>query len=96
MQKGIRVMKGSVTVVKGRVEEAAGALTNNNRLRAKGRTDQTVGTLKQDAEKDVRKAKGFARKVLKKAKEVGQESVSKAKKLAAEVSVRPGKKPGRG
>ena len=82
-------MKGSITVLKGRVEEAAGALTNNNRLRAEGRTDQTVGHLKQDAEKGVRKAKGFARKVLKKAKEFGQESVAKAERLADEVSSRP-------
>ena len=32
-------MKGSVQVVKGRVEEAAGALVGNDKLRAQGRFD---------------------------------------------------------
>ena len=48
-------MKGSTKIVKGRIEEAAGALTGNDKLRAKGQTDQAVGHVKQAAEKGVRK-----------------------------------------
>ena len=72
-------MKGSIEVVKGRIEEAAGALTGNDKLRAEGRADQAVGHLKQEAEKGVRIAKVFARKVVDKAIDVGQEAVDKAK-----------------
>ena len=57
-------MKGSPQVVKGRVEEAAGALTGNDRLRAKGQTDQAVGRVKQAAETGVRKVKEAARKIV--------------------------------
>lgn len=32
-------MKGSTNVVKGRIEEAAGVLTGNDKLRVKGRKD---------------------------------------------------------
>jgi len=72
-------MKGSIEVVKGRIEEAAGALTGNDKLRAEGRADQAVGHLKLEAEKGVRAAKVFARKVVDKAIDVGQEAVDKAK-----------------
>ena len=47
-------MKGSVQVVKGRVEEAAGALAGSDKLRAKGRSDQSVGHIKHVVEKGVR------------------------------------------
>jgi len=57
-------MKGSVQVVKGRVEEAAGALVGNDKLRAKGRTDQSVGHLKQAVEKGVRKVEKSVGKIL--------------------------------
>lgn len=49
-------MKGSVQVVKGRVEEAAGVLAGNDKLRAKGQADQTVGQVKKTVEKIVDKA----------------------------------------
>ena len=57
-------MKGSTQVVKGRVEEAAGALTGNDRLRAKGQTNQAVGHVKQAAEKGVRQVKETVRKIV--------------------------------
>lgn len=44
-------MKGSTRIAKGRVEEAAGALAGNGKLRAKGRRDQTLGQVKQAAKK---------------------------------------------
>ena len=81
-------MNGSARVAKGRIEEAAGALTNNDKLRAKGRTDQAVGHLKQDADTGVRYAKDFARRVEAKAREAGQVAVAKAKKRAAGSSCR--------
>jgi uncharacterized protein YjbJ (UPF0337 family) len=40
-------MGGKTDVVKGRIKEAAGALTGNDKLRAKGKTDQVVGKAKQ-------------------------------------------------
>ena len=55
-------MKGSTKVVKGRIEEAAGALTGNDRLRAKGQTDEAVGHVKQTAERGVRQVSGWCRK----------------------------------
>ena len=57
-------MKGSPQVVKGRVEEAAGALTGNDRLRAEGQADQAVGHIQQAAEKGVRKVKKAVRKIV--------------------------------
>ena len=60
-------MKGSPQVVKGRVEEAAGALTGNDKLRAKGQRDQAVGHVKQAVEEGVRQVKGSARKIVDKA-----------------------------
>ena len=73
-------MKGSAEVAKGRIKEAAGALSGNNQLRASGRMDQAVGRVKQAGEKDVRQVKDSARKNVKKAKKFAQEGVDKAKK----------------
>jgi uncharacterized protein YjbJ (UPF0337 family) len=73
-------MKGSTEVVKGRIEEAAGALTGNDKLRAKGQTDQAVGHVKQAAEKGVRQAKESARKIVGKARIIAQKAVDKAKR----------------
>lgn len=49
------IMSGKTDVAKGRVKEAAGALTGNDNLRAEGKTDQTVGKVKQVGEKAVDK-----------------------------------------
>ena len=40
-------MGGKADVVKGRIKEATGALTGNDKLREEGKTDQVVGKLKQ-------------------------------------------------
>ncbi len=48
-------MSGKTDVVKGRAKEAAGSLTGNDKLRARGKTDQAVGKVKQVAEKAVDK-----------------------------------------
>ena len=44
-------MSGKADVVKGRIEEAAGALTGNDKLREEGQTDQAVGEAKQAVQK---------------------------------------------
>jgi len=40
-------MSGKTDVVKGRIKEAAGALTGNDKLRDEGKADQVVGKTKQ-------------------------------------------------
>ena len=52
-------MSGKTDEVKGRIKEAAGALTDNNELRKEGKTDQKVGKAKQvvSAQKALDKAK---------------------------------------
>ena len=60
-------MKGSTEVVKGRIEEAAGVLVGNDKLRAKGQVHQAVGHIKQAAEKGVEQVKDAARKIVDKA-----------------------------
>ena len=56
-------MGGKTDVAKGRIKEAAGALTGNDRLRAEGRADQAVGKTKQAVQKTV----DAVRKAVKKA-----------------------------
>jgi len=48
-------MGGKTDIVKGRIEEATGALTNNDKLRDKGKTDQAIGKAKQAVDKVVDK-----------------------------------------
>ena len=60
-------MKGSIQVVKGRIEEATGALAGNDKLRAKGQADQSVGHIKQAAEKGIRQVEKAMGKMLDKA-----------------------------
>jgi uncharacterized protein YjbJ (UPF0337 family) len=42
-------MGGKTDVVKGRIKEAAGALTGNDDLREEGKTDQAIGKAEQAA-----------------------------------------------
>ena len=56
-------MSGTTDVVKGRIKEAAGVLTGNDKLRAEGKTDQAVGKVKQVAEKAVDKVEQAVKKV---------------------------------
>ena len=48
-------MGGKTDIAKGRVKEAAGVLTGNEKLRSRGKTDQAVGQVKQAAKKVVDK-----------------------------------------
>jgi uncharacterized protein YjbJ (UPF0337 family) len=48
---------GKTDELKGRVKEAAGALTGDAKLKREGQLDQTVGKIKQTAEKAIDKVK---------------------------------------
>jgi uncharacterized protein YjbJ (UPF0337 family) len=48
---------GKSDELKGRVKEAAGALTGDKKLKREGRADQAVGKVKQKVEKVVDKIK---------------------------------------
>lgn len=56
-QLGETVMGGKADEVKGRVKEAAGAVTGNDKLRDAGKADQASGKVKEVAEKAVDKMK---------------------------------------
>ena len=50
-------MSGKGDEIKGRVKEAAGALTDDKKLKREGKIDQAAGKTKQAAEKVIDKAK---------------------------------------
>jgi len=50
-------MGGKKDQIKGRIKEAAGVLTDNDRLKREGKLDQVVGRVKETAEKAVDKIK---------------------------------------
>jgi len=56
-------MGGKTDVVKGRIKEAAGTLTGNDKLRDEGKTDQVVGK----AEQAVQNAADTVKKAVKQA-----------------------------
>ena len=56
-------MGGRTDVVKGRIKEAAGALTGDDKLRAEGQTDQAVGKAKQAVQKVADTVKEAVKKV---------------------------------
>jgi len=58
-------MSGKSDMAKGRIKEAAGALTDNNKLRAEGKVDQAVGKVKDVAKKAVDKVEKAAKKARK-------------------------------
>lgn len=72
-------MKGTTEVIKGRLEEAAGALSGNDKLRSKGQTDQAVGHARQAAEKGIRQARASTRKVEDKVRNNVQRAIDRAK-----------------
>jgi uncharacterized protein YjbJ (UPF0337 family) len=50
-------MSGKADEVKGRIKEAAGAITDDDKLRREGKTDQAVGKVKQAIDKVAEKTK---------------------------------------
>ncbi len=59
-------MAGKSEEIKGRIKEAAGAVTDDDRLRREGKIDQASGKVKQAAEKAVDKVKDVAHRANKK------------------------------
>lgn len=50
-------MSGTTDTIKGRVKEAVGVVTDNQRLKDEGRTDQAIGKVKKAVERVIDKAK---------------------------------------
>ena len=57
-------MGGKTDVVKGRIKEAAGTLTGNDKLRDEGKTDQAVGKAEQAVQKTADTVKKAVKKVV--------------------------------
>jgi len=55
------VSSGTTDKVKGRLKEAAGALTDDKQLKNEGKADQAIGKVKNAAEKVLDKAKEIVR-----------------------------------
>lgn len=51
-------MAGQIDQVKGRIKEATGVITDNERLKRQGKLDQAVGKVKETAAKVAEKVKG--------------------------------------
>jgi uncharacterized protein YjbJ (UPF0337 family) len=56
-------MSGKGDEVKGRIKEAAGAITDNDKLRREGKVDQAKGKVKQSIDKAADKLKDGIDKV---------------------------------
>ena len=56
-------MSGKTDEMKGRVKEAAGAITDDDKLRREGKMDQAAGKVKEAAQKAVDKANEAAKKL---------------------------------
>jgi uncharacterized protein YjbJ (UPF0337 family) len=57
-------MSGKTDKIKGRIKEAAGALTGNEELREEGKTDQAVGETKEVVQKVADTVKKAVKKVI--------------------------------
>jgi uncharacterized protein YjbJ (UPF0337 family) len=57
-------MSGKTDKVKGRIKEAAGALTGNDKLREEGKRDQVVGEAKEAVQKVADKVKKVVKKAI--------------------------------
>lgn len=55
------MMSGKTDELKGRVKEAAGVLTDDQKLKREGQVDQTAGKIKQNVAKVVDKLKDATR-----------------------------------
>jgi uncharacterized protein YjbJ (UPF0337 family) len=54
-------MSGKAEEIKGRVKEAAGAMTNDERLKQEGKIDQASGKIKQATEHVINKVRDAAK-----------------------------------
>ena len=56
-------MSGKTDIIKGRIKEAAGALSGSDKLKEEGKTDQVVGEAKEAVQKVADKIKDAVKKV---------------------------------
>ena len=71
---------GSTTdKIKGRVKEAVGVLTDNDRLKREGQTDQVVGEVKEEAERAADEVQDKAARVAEQVQEEVARAVEKVK-----------------
>ena len=56
-------MGSTIDKIKGRIKEAVGVITDNDRLKSEGQTDQVVGEVKEAAEKVQDKVERVVEKV---------------------------------
>ena len=62
-------MGGKIDQMKGRIKEAVGVLTDDDSLKNEGKLDQTVGEVKETAERVAKTIKGTVAKAVEKAKD---------------------------
>ncbi len=72
-------MGGKTDIAKGRIKEAAGVLSDNDKLRDEGRKDQAVGRVKNVAARSVEVARESSRKMVDSAKVLAQKTIDRAK-----------------
>ncbi len=58
-------MGGKTDIVKGRIKEATGALTGNEKLKEEGKVDQAVGEVKEAVQKIADKVEAVLKEVTK-------------------------------
>jgi len=58
-------MGGKIDIAKGRIKEAAGTLTGNDKLKQDGKTDQVAGRAKETVQKVADNIKEAVKKVTK-------------------------------
>ena len=75
-------MGGKMDMVKGRIKEAVGALTDNNKLRDQGKADQAVGRVKQVTQTAVGNIKVVANQTVVAAKNTARQAINSAKDAA--------------
>lgn len=57
-------MSGKADEIKGRIKEAAGALTGNEKLRQEGKAEQAVGKVEQAVESTAKQVKAAVHKAV--------------------------------
>ena len=63
------MMDGKMDQIKGRIKEAVGVLTDDDRLKHEGQLDQVVGDVKEKAERVAEKVKETVAKAVEKVKD---------------------------
>ena len=65
--------------IKGRIKEAVGVITDNDRLKSEGQTEQAVGEVKEAAESAAEKVKDTVERIAEKVKDTVKRAVERVK-----------------